>query len=222
MSDVGQLKDGDDKDVDDNHDEDKDGDDNDDEDKDGDHNDVTLHLPSALRLLLLTYISNHTQERKHVHSAYIRIFPGACLRSSALVSLGDFMEMSQVDALLLQMSQVDPMILEMSQLLQASWLPGPSLATSPFMTTALLVTKTMTTTTTLLVSPTSSCASPSVCQAPGTPTTESQGQQSHGFQCFSTIFLFHQVSPTVSTASKGRVDQSISGGITFTAPEPAA
>ena len=51
MSDVGQLKDGD----------DKDGGDNDDEDKDGDDNDDSLHLPSALRLLLLTYISNHTQ-----------------------------------------------------------------------------------------------------------------------------------------------------------------
>ena len=177
MSDVGQLKDC-------NY-------------KDGDDNDDTLHLPSALRLLLLTYISNHTQEREHVHSAYIRILPRTSLRSSALVSMGNFLEMSQVHPLLLQMSQVDPMILEMSQLLQASWLPGPSLATSPFMTTALLVTKTMTTT------PTSSCASPSVCQAPGTPTTESQGQQSHGFQCFSTIFLFHQVSPTVSTASKG-------------------
>ena len=183
MSDVGQLKDGDDKDVDDNDD--------------------TLHLPSALRLLLLTYISNQTKEQEHVHSAYIRILPGASLRSSALVSMGNFMQMSQVHPLLLQMSQVDPMILEMSQLLQASWLPRPSLATSPFMTTALLVTKTMTTITTLLVTPTSSCASPSVCQAPGTPTTESQGQQSHGFQCFSTIFLCHQVSPAVSTASKG-------------------
>ena len=212
MSDIGQLKDGD----------DKDGDDNDDEDKDGDDNDDTLHLPSALRLLLLTYISNQTQEQEHVQTAYLRILPRTSLRSSALVSLGNFMEMSQVDPLLLQMSQVDPMILEMSQLLQASWLPGPSLATSPFITTALLVTKTMTTTTTLLVTPTSSCASPNVCQAPGAPATESQGQQSHGFQCFSTIFLFHQVSPTVSTASKGRVDQSISGGITFTAPEPAA
>ena len=81
VSDVGQLKDGDDKDVDDNHDEDKGGDDNDDEDKDGDDNDDTLHLASALRLLLLTYISNHTQEREHVHSAYIRILPGASLRS---------------------------------------------------------------------------------------------------------------------------------------------
>ena len=110
MSDVGQLKDGD----------DKDGDDNDDEDKDGDDNDDTLHLPSALRLLLLTYISNQTQEQEHVHSAYIRILPGASLRSSALVSMGNFMQMSQVHPLLLQMSQVDPMILEMSQLLQAS------------------------------------------------------------------------------------------------------
>ena len=97
MSDVGQLKDGD----------DKDGNDNDGEDKDVDDNDDTLHLPSALRRLLLTYISNQTQEQEHVHSAYIRILPGASLRSSALVSLGDFMEMSQVDPLLLQISQVD-------------------------------------------------------------------------------------------------------------------
>ena len=203
MSDVGQLKDC-------NY-------------KDGDDNDDTLHLPSALRLLLLTYISNHTQEQEHVHSAYIRILPGSSLRSSALVSMGNFMQMSQVHPLLLQMSQVDPMILEMSQLLQASWLQSPSLATSPIMTAALLVTKTMTMTTTLLVTPAASCASPSVCQAPGAPATESQSQQSHGFQCFSTIFLFHQVSPTVSAASEGRVDQEgTSGGITFTAPEPAA
>ena len=65
MSDVGQLKDGDDKDDDDKDGDDKDGDDNDDDkdgdDNDGDGNDDTLHLPSALRLLLLTYISNHTQ-----------------------------------------------------------------------------------------------------------------------------------------------------------------
>ena len=82
MSDVGQLKDGDDKDDDskdgnNNDDKDKDGDDKDDDDKDSNDNDDTLHLPSALRLLLLTYISNHTQEQEHVHSAYIRILPGA-------------------------------------------------------------------------------------------------------------------------------------------------